>query len=1234
MTERFANAGQVAERYRIERRLGQGGMGVVYLAHDLRYARPVALKTLSNLTAQGIYDLKREFRALADLKHPNLVALYELSSDGERWFFTMEAIDGVDIVHHLRGESHGPLQDRAEQPVPLEDHEKLRGVFVQLVEGVRGLHRAHKLHCDLKPSNVLVTPEGRLVILDFGLVSDQSVEPNEENPGRVFGTPAYMSPEQARGEPLTEASDWYSVGVILYRLLTGMLPFSGPPRELLQKKLTRAAPPPAALLRGIPPDLNELCTGLLRRNADDRLTGSDVRRVTSGWLLPADAYWIQPTHSLAPPVNDPRFVGRDEHLRALADAADAARRGPPVMVHVLGRSGMGKTALLKHFVDGPFLRSESVVLRGLCYERETVPYKALDAAMDSLTQYLIAQPDHEVTRVLPDDMNALTRLFPVLDRVPAVRNRPAPDASEDSSRLRERAVLAMKQLLLRISERRAVILWIDDLHWGDVDSARLLVDLVTGSDSPPILLLLSYRTEPAATSPCLTVLLNEVMLPKRSYEVRTLPVDGLSVADAQQLVFQLLEDSHPDLVNASERIARECDGIPLFITELSHIAADSDPFSRSGPDAELSLRQMLQRRVLRQPAAPRSVLEMMAVAGRPMRIDVLLLSCGMTQQQRDLVRQLGVDNMVRTYGDVPNEMVELYHDRVREAVLDAADPEVLKRCHAVLAAALYREEDGRPEALLEHWLGAGVTDRAADHAIAAADRAAWALAHNHATDLYHSAIGLLPADDPRLPEVRRRYADALTNSGRGAEAGEMYELAAKSMPRDAARALRRTAAQQYLRSGRFPQADELIRSLLAELGTDYPTSLEDVVRAIDQDRAALTDPTLTDVNAEPPTREHLEMLWEVGRDLREVDPLHAEFLHTRWQRLAEQYGDPQRKWRRMYNHALALAARGDPASEPDIRRAILELTKVADEEGSRRLLMETKHAQATAALLLGHFPAAVAGGAEADALAAGLPGTSFERFAARAVRFSGLAAVGELVTLARELPGAVREALEIDNRFALARMNHFIAMMHWRQDDPGEAFGEIAVLQQYTTGMELNAIRIRMTLTTSATHLYAGNVEAAWREIADLWPHYTRSAVRRVAYWEAVTRVQRAAVALARANDPKHTVEMLSVAQKDASWLLSQPAHWIRAHGLAIAGAVTAATGDNARAVDLLGEAASAFDDATMRLCGAAARRLRGTLLGDREGKAERITADALMMEQGIRNPARWTTMLATLPSK
>jgi len=1205
-------------------------MGVVYLAQDLRYERLVALKTLTNLTPQGIYELKREFRTLADLKHPNLVSLYELESDGERWFFTMEAIDGIDIVHYLRGEAAGPLQDRAEHPVPLDDEEKLRGVFVQLVEGVRTLHRAHKLHCDLKPSNVLVTGEGRLVILDFGLVSDQAAEETEESPGRIFGTPAYMSPEQALAKPLTEATDWYSVGVILYRLLTGMLPFTGQPRELLQKKISRAAPPPAALVKGLPPDLNELCTALLRRNPEDRISGADVRRIVSGWLLPADAYWVKPATSLAPPISDPRFVGRDAHLRALAEAADAARRGPPVMVHVLGRSGMGKTALAKHFVDGPFVRGESVVLRGLCYERETVPYKALDAVMDSLTQYLIAQPDDEVARLLPEDMNALTRLFPVLDRVPAVRNRPPVDHSEDSTRTRELAVLALKQLLSRLAERRAVIIWIDDLHWGDVDSARLLVDLVTGFDAPPLLMLLCYRTEPAASSPCLSVLLNEVMLPNRSYAVRTLPVDGLSVADAQRLVFQLLEDSHPDLVTASERIARECDGIPLFITELSYIAKDSDPFARDA-DAELSLRHMLKRRVSAQGDEARSVLEMMAVAGRPMRIDVLLTSCGMTPLQRDVVRQLAADNLVRTYGDQPKEMVELYHDRVRETVLDAAEDERLKQCHAVLAATLYRAEDGRPEAMLAHWLGAGVTDRAADHAIAAADRAAWALAFNHATELYESALGLMPRDDSRIPEVRRRYAEALANSGRGAEAAAMYELAAAAMPRDQALALKRVAAQQYLRSGRFPQADELIRVLLADLGTDYPTSIEDVVRAIDHDRSALSDPTIPNLTDEGGMREHLDTLWELGRDLHEVDPLHSEFLHTRWQRLADQHGDPNRQWRRSHNHALSMAALGNPNREPEVARTIVELMKVADQQGSQQLHMEAKHVAASTSLLLGRFQMAAATAAEADALGAGLPGSSYERFSARTVRFAALSAMGELTALARELPGAMREALEIDNRFVLARMGPYIAALHWQQNDAESALGELAELQKYTTGMELNSVRMGLGLATAGSHLYAGDLDAAWHDVEELWPHFTRSAVRRVAYWEGQTRALRAAVALAQAGRGTRGTEMLAAAHKDAAWLIAQGAPWLRPHGLAIHGAIEASTGTAEKAIDILGEAVSAFDEVGMRLCAAAARRVRGKVIGGVDGKAERITADALMMEQGIRDPTRWTTLLASL---
>jgi serine/threonine protein kinase len=254
-----------SDRFVVTRRLGSGGMGVVYEALDRERDRRVALKTLRDLDADGIYYLKREFRALAGVAHPNLVQLHELHSVGERWFFTMELVLGVDFLSWVRADAppellpsgvifHRPALDR------------LRPALRQLCEGIATLHAAGKLHRDVKPSNALVTEQGRVVLLDFGLATDltrgglyQSVEP------RLAGTPAYLAPELAAQRPAGPASDWYSVGAMLYEALAGVPPFAGNLLEVLLDKQAKDPPPPSTLAPGVPADLEALCLALLER---------------------------------------------------------------------------------------------------------------------------------------------------------------------------------------------------------------------------------------------------------------------------------------------------------------------------------------------------------------------------------------------------------------------------------------------------------------------------------------------------------------------------------------------------------------------------------------------------------------------------------------------------------------------------------------------------------------------------------------------------------------------------------------------------------------------------------------------------------------------------------------------------------------------------------------------------------------------------------------------------------
>ncbi|HEU4730738.1 MAG TPA: serine/threonine-protein kinase, partial [Kofleriaceae bacterium] len=210
-------------RFEVRGTLGAGGAGTVYRAFDHQLQREVAVKLLRQASGRDLYRFKKEFRALADIVHPNLVALHELHAVDGEWYFTMELVEGVSFIDWVRPSSveRGPVRSRQDIMASAVDTGRLHGALVQLVDALIALHRAGKLHRDLKPSNVLVTQTGRLALLDFGLVASVA----EGDPERLaVGTPVYMSPEQAADQPLSEASDWYSLGAMLYEALVGRRP--------------------------------------------------------------------------------------------------------------------------------------------------------------------------------------------------------------------------------------------------------------------------------------------------------------------------------------------------------------------------------------------------------------------------------------------------------------------------------------------------------------------------------------------------------------------------------------------------------------------------------------------------------------------------------------------------------------------------------------------------------------------------------------------------------------------------------------------------------------------------------------------------------------------------------------------------------------------------------------------------------------------------------------------------
>ena len=270
-------------RYRIVRKLGTGGMADVYLAEDQELGRRVAIKILNDRHAaddQFVERFRREAKNAAGLSHPNIVSVYDRGTAEGTYYIAMEYLDGRSLKELIIGRGPAPVRTAVEYAR-------------QVLAAVGFAHRHGIVHRDIKPHNVLVAgDEGRLKVTDFGIARSGASQMTEV--GSIIGTAQYLSPEQARGSPVDQTSDLYSVGVVLYELLTGQVPFTGDtPLEIAMKHLSEVPKPPSELRPEVPHDLDLVVLRALAKDPDDRYQTAeemdkDLERVLSGMPVGAE----------------------------------------------------------------------------------------------------------------------------------------------------------------------------------------------------------------------------------------------------------------------------------------------------------------------------------------------------------------------------------------------------------------------------------------------------------------------------------------------------------------------------------------------------------------------------------------------------------------------------------------------------------------------------------------------------------------------------------------------------------------------------------------------------------------------------------------------------------------------------------------------------------------------------------------------------------------------------------
>jgi predicted ATPase len=764
--------GQTISHYRVLEKLGGGGMGVVYKAHDTRLGRSVALKFLPQEYAQDPQRLnrfEREARTASALNHPHICTIHDMGEHEGRPFLVMELIEGQTLP--------APAVRRLALPA-------LVTLVGQVARALAAAHAAGIVHRDIKPENIMVRDDGYAKVVDFGLArtlrrdaappeatAAEAAAAEVTEQGTLLGTVRYMSPEQARAETAGRASDLFSLGVVLYELATGQHPFPADSQVgVLHAILSQSPLRPALLNPEIPVSLEALILQMLEKDARLRPTAAEVDALLAE--LTGKGSGLQPGSAIPP--RQRHTVGRQKELAALRDGFMSAVAGRGLFLCIAGEPGIGKTTLVEDFLSDLAAAGQACsVAHGRCSERlsGTEAYLPFLEALDSLLH--------------GQDGDAVARMMKVV--APTWYAQVVPLAAEDSSFARvleqtkavsqDRLKRELGAFLQEASRLRPLLLSFDDLHWADASTVDLLAYVGGRCASLRLLLVLTYR-------PTNLLLSKHPFVPvKQDLQARgvcrEVALELLGQRDIERyLALEFPEHRFPE--ELAFLIHNKTEGNPLFMVDLLRHMRDQKllaqeqgrwVLAQSLPKLERelpeSVRSMIERKIAQLSEEDRRLLVAASVQGYEFDAAVVSKTLGLDaaeveEQLEGLERVHAFVRLVREH-EFPDRALTLRYRFVHVLYQNALYASLRPTRRATLSAAVaqalqghYGEKNAVVAAELALlWEAARDFVRAADCFLLAAQHAVSLFANQEAVELARRGLALL-ATSPESPERDRQ----------------------------------------------------------------------------------------------------------------------------------------------------------------------------------------------------------------------------------------------------------------------------------------------------------------------------------------------------------------------------------------------------------------------------------------------------------------------------------------------